>query len=601
MKHPVDDLLCGNKNKKSHKLTSHKLLSIPNLQSWAKNNNIIFNVFHNQKWEADQGAVLWQRAIDTKEAFNGYVAQDKKGRALIPIALIKHKKWRLHPDRSLTEADLVKIEIPKRAASKLSTIESGRETEVMVLPKGLDHENLVVPFNQAETTLSVDLLKATTEFAFGHEINTQSIAKQALEASKWLVLEAQNQTQRVVPLSFHPYQLELEDTQPNLYVQNFMQTLQWENKVELYAGCHTIQFHIDNTNLTAALIAYNLLQQVTPLLMSLSLAGPFGYGQECPNMKRILQTAGINLPKDISTILDHPHPLSIRQAAKTFGSPSGGVNPTTLPIESSSFFKVAEEQVLHGTIPSIDRVGGHHRDIRLRAILGTGELGVCDTFAGNPYKEASMQELARVLWWKLQHASPKSLKQKHPRLFTDSFMRNPIKYEEVNLHNLLLNSLSLSIRGIGETSNDTTYVYGADGVNYPAQSLIDELISFVNQPLEDFVCLPKRILMEINNCNKIPTSKDFATGCDYIRLQPLPSLNGYYQTGIGTPSHWIRARANVLKKVGSSPKQVLDSCLSDVASSYRKTILAINSTDLAVLFDRGTEITSRYPRLKPWH
>ena len=583
LSHPIAALLDEHASKATHKNSSDMPLTPQRILSWIRQHHLELNIFHDGKWELDQGAIVWQRR--SRQPLHGYAIQDMDGTWVTPVAFIKHKEWRFNSRQSLTEADIIKITPHYLVDSNLASVKIGRETEFIVLPGGLAPHSIQARLDSTGTIATIDLLKITTELAYDHGSDVLQLAKRALASVKTLVREAELQGKSVVPLSFHHKTLTRKDTQENVYVQSTVDKFGWEGKVELFSGSHGTHYHIDNIRLESALVAYNLLQQITPLLAALSLTGPFGYGVGYPNMKKIFESSGVNMSEELASILDADNPLSVRVAARTFGS-TGGVNPHVFPPTLEAFFHTAEGQIINGEIMTLDRVGGNHRDLRLRALLGTGELALFDTFAGHPLKEAAMQEFVRVLWWKLQTISPDELCQKHPRLFSAKFLTNVSGYEATTLRCIMLNSLTLSIRGLGTRPGVPTKAYGADGETYSAQDLTKELISFVNQPLHDFAGLPKRVLQHITNCGKVPFRANYAIESDSMHGQHVPSMRGYYKTGLGVPAHWLRARLSALEQSGFSASNALAMCIHDAAQSYHHMIFSMTEKDLIELFER---------------
>lgn len=536
-----------------------------------------------------------------------------------PVAYIRSPYWRTEvDDPNLRVTDIRPIFIQPKESIALEQIQTGAEFEMFVwdpensdsapimgqgslIPKWLEahgngngfiEEDTIFPELNGEAKkigFSDELIESCIELNFHHSANPEETAMSMARALKKLAQGVEEQGWLLIPTASLPDKpLKPENTNQNPYVQRIANGyMGWEN-VRHFIGS-SWQVHVEMIDLESALKAINLYQQVSPLLYGLSLAGPFAHGQSNPNLKEIY-SENDNNPQRINdsetyNALDSTDWLSIRYPARWRGSPSGGVFTEPAPENSQEFFSKAEAGLKDNNInsplniPSPARTMGHHRD-RIRVDIkdhGTLEISNQDTYGGHVSKLAANQEFTRVLIWKLQvlarEGRLKEISQRYPELFI-----YPVTPE--SLRQTHLASIEVAKRGMD------TQINSADGTTHPAWELFYKLMNFVNEPIFlpdegiDYQGLPQGINRELYNSSLNP--KDIFTS--YTDRQGITSARGFYDSGIGTLSNWMKKRVQDLMDKGLSSEDAIKDAMGDLGRSYHQHLKEIDRQVIANLF-----------------
>lgn len=531
----------------------------------------------------------------------------------LPTHFIRSPFWRAKEnDTEVRENDVRPVYTQPKETVSLGGVETGGELEMYVwdpingkeapamgaqssMSATLDHAQANgTPFDHEETIFaeledgnrkigySAELAESCIEMNFHHTPDTYQAALSMSRSLKTLAMAAEKEGWRLVPSSsFGHRPLEKGDVNQDSYVQRIAHDyMGWDN-VKHFIGS-SYQVHVEMLDLDSGLKAMNMYQHIAPLLYALSLAGPFADGKVEPNLKEIYIKDDKRQSRledgETYNAIDTGEWMSIRYASRWRGSPSGGSYEEPLPENAADFFALAEEGLRNNdphsekNIPSPARAAGHHRD-RIRTDIGpngTLEISNMDTFGGNVLKIAAVQEFTRILMWKMQlyakAGAMGELNARFPHLFPPSTTVDTLRTAH-------LNSIEVAKRGVEAD------IMSADGSKQNVQQMLGELMSFVNEPMHDdtqdihFDGLPKNIMAELVKSASVPNEEIFKTSTD---VDGFTSVKGFYETGIGTLSHWLKQRAKELKAVGMSDEEAIKNCMSDLGYSYHQFLSALN-------------------------
>ncbi len=549
----------------------------------------------------------------------GFIWTNGNGTGPHPVAYIKSPYWRAEiNDSTLRMSDVRPVFIQPKESAALEGIQTGAELEMFVwnpttsesapvmasgspIPHWLEEHNNGNRFAEVDSIFpelngeakkigfSDEFINSCIELNFHHSSDTAETAKSMARALKTLAQGVEQQGWLLIPTASFPHRpLSPEDTNQNPYVQRIAKGyMGWEN-VRHFIGS-SWQVHVEMIDLESSLKAINLYQQVSPLLYGLSLAGPFAHGQTDPNLKEMYladETSQDRL-QDTETYeaLNSSSWLSIRLPARWRGSPSGGVFTEPAPENPREFFVKAESGLRNNeadspeNIPSPARTMGHHRD-RIRVDIkdhGTLEISNQDTFGGHVTKLAANQEFTRVLIWKLQVFAREDrldeLSQAYPELFN-----YPVTPESLRQNHMA--NIEVAKHGMDSQIN------GADGAVYSARELFYQLMKFVNEPLSIsdegiyYRGLPQGINRELYNSSLNPED----VFSSYTDQQGITSARGFYESSVGTLSHWMKRRAEELMAKGLFSEEAIKDAMRDLGESYHQHLKEIDGQVIANLF-----------------
>jgi len=413
-----------------------------------------------------------------------------------------------------------------------------------------------------EIAFSAELAQFCLELNFDHSPDSLARGIQQLKVLQTLAKIGLENGAFMIPVSSFPHRpLSQEDVNENPYVRRIaLEYMGWEN-VRLFVGA-SWQTHSEMITLETALKATNYLQQIAPIIHALTLSGPFIDGNIFLSDRNL---TGMGENPDIWH--------SVRYLTRYLGSPSGGVLREPLPETEREFWQRANDLLRTGEIPTPARTGGHHTDFRLRPDIppnGTIEVAFMDTAGAHPAKILALQELLRVVSWKLQMAALSAREEELPELLFSSL--TPERLRET--HHA---SIAVSQRGI------EAEMKAADGCSYPVKYLWEQLIAWVNQavPEWDFYGLPAGITEELNKSAQVV---DIKTLKQYEDRQGLVSSRGFYETGRGTLSQWLLARAFQLTEIGQSEQEAVINCMTELGSAYYAFLQTMEEKDIKALF-----------------
>lgn len=563
---------------------------------------------------------LYHLAIDPNADFShtgGMVYDQTSGD---PIRYFRNRQWRADPSSSeLSKSDLRRVydlesdkgfnqtETGSELELYLWSLEAANTVDVMQPETGftqaLDEINNSVHFVHEDKMFdgllskdwqvvgySAELAKSQLELNFHHSEVTQQTTLAMLRSLRHVRRVAQGHGAYILPVAVLPNRkLTPADVNPDQYVQRIAQDYMGLENV-LHFSAAAFQVHVEMVDIASGAEALNQYQHVSDLLYGITLAGPFAYGEVSPNLAEhfLVDEAVDRRLQDHETyqsINNNNGFYSARYVGRWRGSPSGGVFTEALPKDKSQILELIEHKLQvtepHSVdnIPSPARVAGHHRD-RLRIDIpphGTIELCNFDSDGGHVARMGSLQEFVRVLQYKLQMYAREGrmpeLYHAYPSLF------GPVTKE--GLRAAHFNSIAVGQHGLDALT------LGPDGKTYNSRQRFQELFSFVMFdsffPSQNEYCggLPTKVAETVWKAAQDPSSYYF----DYLDEDSLISSRGFYQSGLGTLSHWQKARAAQLKELGWPDHAIIKNCMADLALSYHSHLDETTPEDIKQLFE----------------
>lgn len=422
-------------------------------------------------------------------------------------------------------------------------------------------------------------------FAPGHDGVYRNV--QLVHALRKFARIAEENHTLVAPYSVIPHRaLTQEDVNPHPYVTRIaLKYMGWE-RVRHFSGT-SFQTHTEMTSLPDALQAINRYQMITPILLAPTLAGPFMNGSVQPPLQEIYQDVPDRESDELKSKtydqLDHTTYQSGRYLSRFFGSPSGGVMRNPVPEDTNIYWDMAEKLVASNESPTIGRVTGHHTDFRVRPDLGphgTIEIAVMDTSGARIERLIAMQEMTRIIGWKLQLAAHFGITDKLGESYPALFGQTPSKETYETVH---WNTMEVSKDGINAV------IEGMDGKKYPINELWTQLLQFVQEPMEfpklgvNYQGLPEPIMNELVRSYKNP-DESFSQFSDE---NGITSVAGYYETGLGSISQWMLARYKHLREKGMDEKEAIMNCSVDLGKSFHAYIFTKTAQDVCNLYNQN--------------
>ncbi|MFZ2206324.1 MAG: hypothetical protein WA061_06725 [Microgenomates group bacterium] len=531
----------------------------------------------------------------------------------MPVGYVRSPFWRAKEnDETVHENDMRPMFLTPKETASLAGVETGAELEMFVwnpatndgapimgeassVPKTLKAiNNGDIHFEEEDTLFeelhpdnkkigfSDELMNSCIELNFHHTPDGLTAALSTAHSLKKLAKLAETEGWLLSPIAaFAPHELRKEDTNQDSYVQRIAHDyMGWEN-VRHFIGS-SFQVHVEMLDLESSLKTINMYQHIAPLLYAVSLAGPFAHGSTHPNLKAMYEgdeyTPKRAQDSETYAQLDSDDWMSIRYPARWRGSPSGGSYEEPLPETVSAFFEYTEKGLKNNdphspdNIPSPARAAGHHRD-RIRTDIGpngTLEISNMDTFGGNVLKLAAIQEFTKVLIWKMQVYAKSGrmaeLAQRFPAMFPQETTNDSLRIAH-------LNSIEVAKKGI------EAQMIGTDGQVYNAQDLFLDLANFVNEPMKDegqdidFKGLQPNVYKEVVKSAMVPNSELYSK---YKDADNATSVRGFYESGYGTLSHWLKQRAKDLAELEMPEEQIIQNCMNDLGLSYHDFLKSLN-------------------------
>jgi hypothetical protein len=395
----------------------------------------------------------------------------------------------------------------------------------------------------------------------------------------------------IVPISALPNrELHPEDITPDEYVQRIVKHL--GERIRVFSG-NGLQFHVEMLEPDAALRAANRRVQISAWLSAASSSAPFLAGSTNPNLyEHYRETHGAQEE------YNHSAWHSTRFFTRDLGSPTGAVPTSPFPETAEEFFAETTEPMKKGRFITPVRLRGEHVAVRPRFDIGTYgtlEISDLDVFGGRPEKIAAHLALEKAILWKLQVldlAGKNDLLP--PELFPDVSTEN---FAEVRTQ-----SIEVAKHGMAATFRNE------DGTIYTAQDRYLQLLSWANEPLQlhvdgqevKFEGLPANTVNELISSSVMLSDADFDFYADLDmygeNTEPpfdvyekdgkafrVTSIRGFYETGLGTVSQWLKRRAQDLATNGYSEAEQITDCMNHLGREYSVKLAEITENDIKSL------------------
>lgn len=295
-----------------------------------------------------------------------------------------------------------------------------------------------------------------------------------------------------------------------------------------------VHMHVDVAAERAPLVA-NYLRLIVPYMNLPLQSAPFAFGDPHPRMGEVYDF-------EPSKPYDGQPMQSGRYVSRVARLENGGVGIKLAHDTMEGALRHSEQRLLTGEVNHPARLYGSHADVRIRydAVSddkkdGMARIEVCvfDTGAYRAESLIAVAELLKAVTWRIESAvsiGEQGIDQLH-RTHSDLFGTRPgIDTIANNLYRTEENSLAMAYDGFDASVQDYT------GKTRTARNLFWRVYDFG----------AKKAPLNVAVFQKAAMNK--AT-LDYHILQSgLPTLRGYYDTGYGTPSDWIRAHYEAISQ-----------------------------------------------------
>jgi len=303
-------------------------------------------------------------------------------------------------------------------------------------------------------------------------------------------------------------------------------------------------------------IVSRYLRLLAPYLNLGLHAAPFGFGEVTPPVGRIMNNAELRP-------FDGRQPTSIRYLAR-LASENGGVGRPVAHSNLRDALRDSDRELRDGRINNPARHVANHGDVRSRydapgkklGHMGRIELCVRDTGAlrlqtNRAYGELTAAVIDRLV--EVASGGEESLAELHrdfAELFGTSYDED--MFTETQLERAHRNSIVMSYDGT------RSRVESGTGGLVGAVSQFQKVIAFATKNQQ----LPLRQQTERTLVSSVQVVPQRAMNAHRDEMG-LPSLLGYYNTGIGTPADWMIARARAAQSAGIKGPEVMANCTAD--------------------------------------
>jgi gamma-glutamyl:cysteine ligase YbdK (ATP-grasp superfamily) len=383
-----------------------------------------------------------------------------------------------------------------------------------------------------QLNFSSEFLQQMLEIKFRHFPDAAKRAKHTLGALRVVTRIAEENGIFMTPVANLPdKEAHPEEVNPDPYVRRIVfDYMKWK-RAQNFTGC-SFQTHVELFDSQAGLKSINYLQQVSPLLLSLSTAGPFSQGRINLNEQHV-QGVGNNYTQLHST----------RYFGRKYGSPSGGVIQFPAPNNLDDFFQIANERLATQDINTVARTLGHHTSFRWRGDIkpyGTLEFADQDTLGAHPVIMSANQEFIKALTVKVQAAIAQGKESELPKELFGELSTERLTQVESDM-------IAVSIYGLDAN------IHSPDGEMINIQEQNRKLLDWVATPddntnyyglthgVYDQMQRSTEKVSEATFQNWDPSSPDF--------------LYGYYDSRLGTLSQWLHRKAHHLTEFESVSEQ----------------------------------------------
>lgn len=355
-----------------------------------------------------------------------------------------------------------------------------------------------------------------------------------------------------------------EDMSPNPYVLNVVGILGGQIGKFIGTGIHEhYDLHVEYSPVVS-----RYLRTLAPYLNVGLHAAPFGFGETRPELGEILDS-------DELRKYDGQKISSLRYLTRFVASPNGGAGERVAHDSLADALSHADQRMRDGHVNNPARHLGSHADVRSRYDtpgadldhLGRLELCVKDTGALRERTLAAYSELSNAVIHLLEQVAAggeQAIHQLHrdfPKLFGASY-KDGTEYGKTQIDITHQNSVAMAYDGSEATVIDGT---GAQtGVYAQMQEVVRLADSY--KPLSSDV---KRTI-----AHSLVTAEQ-ARGVmqRYKDENGLPTLEGYYLSGVGTASQWMQERATAAQEAGMSGSDIMRDGTMDRVRSFGKYLL----------------------------
>jgi hypothetical protein len=358
-----------------------------------------------------------------------------------------------------------------------------------------------------------------------------------------------------------------QDATPNPYVQTMVNILGDDIMKFIGNGIHEhYDAHVGNLPTISRLI-----RPLAPYLNVGLLAAPFAYGEKTPRM-------GEQLGADELLAYDGRQPQSVRYLTRYTASANGGVGVRVVHDNLEEALLHAHQQMRDGLITSPSRHIGSHADVRNRYdppspdnLDHPGRLELCvkDTSAMRLPTLIAYSDLVRALvdrFEKVAALGEQGLAELHtdfPGLFGPSYDKT--EYAVRQLENAHQNSIAIAYDGAEAVVTDGM------GNKTTVWNQFRDIIRLAQDGNPDR--LSKNTLRNLHK-SLSPYDTTEQAMAKHRDEQGLPSLHGYYYTGLGTPAQWMIARADAAsQRPNTSEADVLRDGTQDRLRSFAAYLL----------------------------
>lgn len=320
------------------------------------------------------------------------------------------------------------------------------------------------------------------------------------------------------------------------------------------------QFHQEIGSETAIPLA-KAMQQLSPILAASSLCGPFlndklknvvGWmGGANEIQQEHLEKAGLthwNLNQSTGD--------SMRYLLRRICSFGGGVTNEDLPSDLNDYFALANERIAKGELATIDRLQGEHSDYRIRWGIGTLEMCLFDTFAGNPRKIWAAQQFSCAVVRSIEKLLLKDIPLQ--KVYPDLFPYDPNSPQALDYAHK--SSIQVGCYGMEAVVNNKK-VYQ----HFPSlEKLVRLSGQLEGEALEEVIFEMRKSYVSLAQ------TESYIKHWMKLKGDDAPSIQAYFgdgnMGGIGIPSTYMKARHEALNEGKSlkSTEELIRLCEQDV-------------------------------------
>lgn len=314
-------------------------------------------------------------------------------------------------------------------------------------------------------------------------------------------------------------------------------------------------------------IVGNYLRPLAPFLNIGLHAAPFGFGEVTPNLRDIFSN-------DELRSYDGQQPSSLRYIARAYASPDGGVGTRVAHDNIYGALSHANNKMNLGEINSPARLYGNHADIRLRSDPPTSdkpnhpgrvELCVSDTGAYRVETNLAYSTITRAIVNRLEKAAVGGrramlgLHTEFSSLFGNTYDMD--EFAKVQLDRAHENSIRMAYHGVN------SLIVDGNGKEIPARIQLERIIDFANGSTRNRLSAStiEQIKRSVVSHEKLDTAMK-----QHLDQDRLPTLDGYYKSGLGNAAQWMVARANAQKDRGLTESTIMQDNTLDRVRSFKK-------------------------------